>query len=124
LTDISDGTSNTLMVGERPPSPDEAAGWWYAGWGQGKEGSADMVLGVQEQYSSQFYVVDCPPGPYQFGAGSLKNPCDMFHFWSLHPGGTNFLMADGSVHFLHYDAAPLMPALATRNGREIVSLPD
>jgi hypothetical protein len=33
-------------------------------------------------------------------------------------------MADGSVHFLTYDAAPLVPALATRNGREVVSLPD
>jgi prepilin-type processing-associated H-X9-DG protein len=42
----------------------------------------------------------------------------------LHRGGANFLMVDGSVHFIHYSAAPLMPALATRSGREVVSLPD
>jgi prepilin-type N-terminal cleavage/methylation domain-containing protein/prepilin-type processing-associated H-X9-DG protein len=124
LSDIVDGTSNTLMVGERPASADGVAGWWYAGWGQAKDGSADMVLGVQEQYAAAFYVVDCPPGPYQFGPGSLKDPCATFHFWSLHIGGANFLFADGSVHFLHYDAALLMPALATRAGGEAVALPD
>jgi prepilin-type processing-associated H-X9-DG protein len=48
----------------------------------------------------------------------------MFHFWSPHAGGANFLWADGSVRFLRYDAKPLMPALATRNGGEVVDLPD
>src|SRR5207237_412657 len=46
-SDIRDGTSNTLAVGERPPSNDHNLGWWYAGWGQRKTGSADMVLGVR-----------------------------------------------------------------------------
>ena len=48
---------------------------------------------------------------------------DIFHFWSLHPGGANFLMADGSTHFLTYDAAPLVKALSTRNGGEVAELP-
>jgi len=127
LTDIIDGTSSTLMVGERTPSADGAAGWWYAGWGQGKDGSTDSVLGVNEvnvfsPWSGS--MGSCPAGPYEFGSGDPKNACDAFHFWSLHPGGGNFLLADGSVHFLHYSAAPIMPALATRNGREPVSLPD
>ena len=32
--------------------------------------------------------------------------------------------ADGSAHFLHFSAAPLMRALATRSGGEPVALPD
>src|SRR5206468_26654 len=47
--DISDGTSSTLMVGERPPSGSFALGWLYAGWGQSKDGSGDMVLSVREK---------------------------------------------------------------------------
>jgi len=30
LIQIFDGTSNTLMIGERPPSADYNLGWWYA----------------------------------------------------------------------------------------------
>jgi prepilin-type processing-associated H-X9-DG protein len=47
----------------------------------------------------------------------------MFHFWSLHPGGANFAFADGSVRFLAYSANPIMPALATREGGEVVTPP-
>ncbi len=124
FTDVIDGTSNTLMVGERPPSADMTLGWWYAGWGQEKDGSADSVLGSNELNTYPETRDSCPPGPYEFGRGKVDNQCDVFHFWSLHPGGANFLMVDGSVHFIRYDAAPLMPALATRNGREVVALPD
>lgn len=122
LSDISDGTSNTLCAGERPPSADGILGWWYAGEGQSKDGSGDMVLGVREWNIGRF-APNCPPGPYSFGPGRPKNQCDAFHFWSLHIGGAHFLLADGSVHFLSYSAAPLMPALATRAGGESVDLP-
>jgi prepilin-type N-terminal cleavage/methylation domain-containing protein/prepilin-type processing-associated H-X9-DG protein len=120
LTDIVDGTSKTLAVGERPPSTDHRFGWWYAGWGQGKTGSLDSVTGVCEV---NITIPSCPPGPYEFGPGNVNDLCAVYHFWSLHPGGANFLFADGSVHFLSYSAAPLLPALSTRAGREAVQVP-
>jgi prepilin-type processing-associated H-X9-DG protein len=121
--DITDGLSNTLMVGERPASADEIFGWWYAGWGQNQDGSADMVLGVRERNFGSLTGSGCPPGPYQFGPGKLDSQCDVFHFWSLHPGGANFLFCDGSVRLIKYSAVNIMPALATRASGESVEIP-
>ena len=61
----------------------------------------------------------CGPGRYPFVAASgFNDPCGTFHFWSPHPGGANFVFADGSVRFLSYSADPLMPAIASRAGGE------
>jgi prepilin-type processing-associated H-X9-DG protein len=121
MSDITDGSSNTL--GERPPSADFWYGWWYAGIGQMGSGSPDQVLGVRELNRNARWLWFCPPGPYHLEGGQVQNQCDTLHFWSPHSGGANFLFADGSVHFLSYSVDPLMPALATRAGGEVVSLP-
>lgn len=118
---ITDGTSNTIVVAERPPSGDEQFGWWYAGWGQNRNGSAEMILGVQEFMLFAPYYTVCSFGPYHYRAGKVSNVCDAFHFWSLHPGGANFLFADGSIRFIKYSAADLMPALASRAGGEAIA---
>lgn len=124
FSEVTDGLSNTVMVGERPPSADFYYGWWYTGYGQSSSGSLDMTLGVSEinRYRQPEFR-HCLPGPYSFGPGKLENDCDLFHFWSLHSGGANFLCADGSVHFLSYSAASILPALGTRAGGEVVDLP-
>lgn len=121
FANITDGLSTTLTVGERPPSADGVLGWWYAGEGQFKDGSADMVLGVRER-NAFTYAADCPAGPYRFGPGRVQNQCDALHFWSPHVGGgAHFLFADGAVRFLPYSSDPLLPALATRSGGEPAS---
>ncbi len=122
--EVRDGLSNTLLIGERPPSASREFGWWYAGAGQENDGSADTILGVREKRASDRFA-SCPPGPYQFIPGRLDYQCDALHFWSLHPGGANFSFCDGSVRFLSYSAADsVLPALATRAGGESVPLPD
>ncbi len=119
LTQIRDGTSQTLLVGERPPSLDNQFGWWYAGVGQDSNGSADMVLGAAEINESQGLPVllDCPRGPYSYLQPAPNDLCAVFQYWSHHPGGANFLFCDGSVHFLSYSADKILPALATRRRR-------
>jgi prepilin-type N-terminal cleavage/methylation domain-containing protein/prepilin-type processing-associated H-X9-DG protein len=122
--DIADGTSNTLFVGERPPGQTLDFGWWFAGAGQEGCGTADVILGVREinlQISGISAVDACPKGPYNYMAGNIRNPCDQFHFWSMHSGGSQFLYGDGSVHFMTYGADPILPALSTRDGGEVVN---
>jgi prepilin-type N-terminal cleavage/methylation domain-containing protein/prepilin-type processing-associated H-X9-DG protein len=124
LSDVTDGTSSTLLTGERPPSTDFWYGWWYAGDGQAGSGSPDMLLGARDRNAGARFAANCPPGPYHFGPGRLTEQCDLFHFWSPHAGGANFLFADGSVRFLRYDADAVLPALTTRAGGEAVTPPD
>lgn len=124
IHDVQDGTSHTLFVGERPPDKSGRFGWWYAGAGQSLDGSADSYLGVRDLRSPESYrTPTCATGPYRFGPGSLENVCDIFHFWSHHEGGAHFLLSDGAVRFIRYEAEPVLPALATRAGHESVEVP-
>jgi prepilin-type N-terminal cleavage/methylation domain-containing protein len=119
LIDIRDGASQTLLVGERPPSNDFRYGWLYFGTGQ-RAGACDHTLGVRE---IALPLSGCPPGPYHFRDDQLGVPCGFMHYWSLHAGGTHFAFCDASVHFLSYSADPILPALATRSGGEVFDLP-
>ena len=60
------------------------------------------------------------PFPDAFRDGRPGDLCDFNHFWSNHPGGANFALADGSVRFIPYSAAKVLVALGTRNGGEVV----
>jgi len=120
LGDVLDGTSSTLMLGERPPSTDLRLGWWYAGIGQNNLGSTDMFMGVHE-YNVHPRYPNCWQGPYLFGPGSFDNPCDAFHFWSPHSGGAHFAFADGSVRRLRYSASAILTSLSTRAGGETIN---
>lgn len=122
LLDILDGTSNTLLVGERPPSPDYWYGWWYV---SGIRGTGDTTLGVVDfPVATDPVTASCSVGPSSFRPGRADDMCDSFHFWSLHTSGANFALCDGSVRFFPYSAAGSMSALATRAGGEVVVMPD
>lgn len=116
---VSDGLSNTVIVGERPPSPDSVWGVW------GYE-HLDSCLGIANTWATVMYAKDhlgnnCPTGTRYFQEGNPLNPCDTHHFWSKHSGGGNWLVADGSVRFMTYAAGPVvLPQMGTRSGGEII----
>jgi prepilin-type N-terminal cleavage/methylation domain-containing protein/prepilin-type processing-associated H-X9-DG protein len=126
MTDITDGTSNTLMVGERPPSItflDQSYGWWFVGWGWDGSGEGDVVLGARSEVFARSLGRGCrAPANWVGLKRQVDNvgDCDSGHFWSLHAGGANFLFGDGSTRFLSYSAVSVLPMLATRNGGEVI----
>jgi prepilin-type N-terminal cleavage/methylation domain-containing protein/prepilin-type processing-associated H-X9-DG protein len=114
--DVTDGLSNTLMVGERPPSQDPP-GTPSPAWGWYGYTDYHSLLSTFQQYGQY-------PGctfPGVFGQGSNNGPCggDSNHFWSLHNGGANWLLGDGSVRFLGYNAAAITIPMGTRAGKEV-----
>ncbi len=123
ITDITDGTSQTLMVGERPPPDTLVAGRWYTFSGrEGLFSGPDGWLSLPIPRTAD--DIECGGASELYGPGRTDNPCDRLHFWSLHPGGANFLFADGSARFLAHSARPIMPSLMSRSGNEVVTLPD
>jgi prepilin-type processing-associated H-X9-DG protein len=108
---VTDGTSSTVMVGERPPAASTTWGWWT--WGP-----YDASLAVRNSVDDP-HGTACPL-PQTCSPGQANRECDALHSWSQHPNGANWLFADGGARFLSYSAAPLLPKLATRSGGEVV----
>ncbi len=120
LVAILDGTSNTLMVGERPPAQDKFWGWWSVS-------DYDCLLSTRNLIS--FYgsnacgltgVGPCV-FPGIFRPGSLNGACcgDSNHFWSHHTNGSNWAMGDASVRLMSYSSQPITIPMATRAEGEV-----
>ena len=121
VAQISDGTTNTVMVGERPPQ--DGTGWGrYSALTTGSTSGARPTTTLSATDGNNN---PCPPPPYFFGSGPLSvyNLCSINQMWSNHPSGANFIIADGSVRFINYSAALIMRALATYAGGEVQELP-
>ena len=108
--EITDGASNTLLVGERFSQDDEWAGFrTRRGWAWANAlASQDCLIGSLEPINYQL-----PDGV----GGTNKSPSRDFEarklnsFSSGHPGGANFAAADGSTHFLTNQSTASLEAL-------------
>jgi prepilin-type N-terminal cleavage/methylation domain-containing protein/prepilin-type processing-associated H-X9-DG protein len=117
LVAITDGTSNTILAGERPPSDDLYYGWWFAGAGWDGSGVGDVLMGSNETAYAQ--ALGCSTSYAHYQDGNTTDYCHQVHWWSLHTGGSNFLLCDGSVHFIPYAALPIIAPMCTRSGGEV-----
>jgi len=126
LRDITDGTSNTLLVGECSPNMNGALAWVN---GDGVFASTVVPLNWKSELKDG--QVD-PTDGTTCNLGQLNNFTQALHCWrnqtvnyafkSYHPGGANFAFGDGSVRFVKQSISPrTYNALGTRAVGEVVS---
>jgi prepilin-type processing-associated H-X9-DG protein len=101
LSNIKDGTSNTLMIGEDTPIENYHSAAFYA----------------NGDYASTHAPLNYVPKP--------STPGDWWNvisFRSKHSGGASFAFVDGSVKFLtnNIDYANVYKPLSTKDGEEII----
>ncbi len=148
IASVTDGTSNTFAFGEQTQFKNEPPGsnfWfnmvtaffvgppWSASsptWPNDKRltGGATTIAKLNSppdtigNLSLQYY--NCPTGipTCPLSQDPLFQTLGQIAFHSLHPGGGNFAMADGSVRFVK-DSVSLQVyrALGTRAGGEVIS---
>jgi prepilin-type N-terminal cleavage/methylation domain-containing protein/prepilin-type processing-associated H-X9-DG protein len=115
IAEITDGTSKTLMVGERASRKSPQSSWVGA------------VTDAAVQPLNPAYEVEEPPVLILTNTGTAADGRvpnnDLDHVEdsnSEHPAGVNFLLCDGSVRLIAETIDPILwQALGTRAGNEI-----
>jgi prepilin-type N-terminal cleavage/methylation domain-containing protein/prepilin-type processing-associated H-X9-DG protein len=130
FSDITDGSAKTLLVGERShddpefdrltaehdPSMGPLSGWgaWASAFGEFS--LADVTLSAAVPIN---YRVPPESGPSNWSWEDDR----LCAFGSEHPGGANFVLADGSARFIADSITfELLQALSTRAGDEVVEV--
>jgi len=60
---IKDGTSNTIMVGERPPNSNLEFGWWFAAYGYDGQGNADCLMTSNDVAVANYFITNYSASP-------------------------------------------------------------
>ncbi|MEQ1829832.1 MAG: DUF1559 domain-containing protein [Pirellula sp.] len=125
LGDLTDGSSNTLMIGERqyfdpvfdssPIVDDRIRDWgwvWFGG-----EGDAHLGTSVPINYRLPTNFDTLGGGTQQLLFEDRINA-----FGSMHTGGANFGLGDGSIRFISQSVSPIvLRGMGTRAGGEVVN---
>jgi prepilin-type N-terminal cleavage/methylation domain-containing protein/prepilin-type processing-associated H-X9-DG protein len=104
ISDITDGTSNTFIIGEDIPEVDARNAWAYT---NGAVATCAIPLNAKNPATGTWF----DPGEWQ----------NNYSFRSRHPGGGQFAFCDGSVRFIQDNIAlQTYRALATRAIGEVI----
>ncbi len=135
LAEITDGTSNTMLLAERVGGPD-----LYAKGGARLDltplgfppakfaalnggGWVNPLNGAGTLYGSAYVVTAAnfaSNGPCAINCTNMTYK----NMFSFHPGGVNMLLADGSVRFISETTDPfIVGSLFTRSNHEVFTLP-
>ena len=117
FSEVADGLSNTLMIGETLPGNCT----FHAAY------SSNNALAITSiPVNAPFQQP--PDGPYRWPPGSGNNtPNNEYWYYncgfqSSHSGGANFVMGDGSVHFISQNIDyEVYNGLGTRSGGEVTT---
>jgi prepilin-type N-terminal cleavage/methylation domain-containing protein len=116
LKDVTDGLSNTYLVGEKAMDVlDYTTGE--------DEGDRAPIAGLKDNYGAANSFVRFGVSP---ASQDIANTCQSCHnFGSAHPTTWNVSMADGSVHSVSYDLdVRLHRILASIDGQEAATRPE
>ncbi|SIO35795.1 prepilin-type N-terminal cleavage/methylation domain-containing protein/prepilin-type processing-associated H-X9-DG domain-containing protein [Singulisphaera sp. GP187] len=126
LSEVIDGTSNTIMLVECAGRPQI----WRSGRtmvpGSGVTASNSVLISAWAE-ANLFSVKGFDPGKDWISAAKNLGRCpincgNQFGIYGFHPGGANVGMADGSVRFLKETMAiEVLGSLLTRQGGEVIS---
>jgi prepilin-type processing-associated H-X9-DG protein len=121
---VTDGTSNTLLVGENSPYYNGSLMWTN---GDGIYSSTAIPLNWRTNLQDGQVDVDGTICSLQYlnsiqSPHCFRNQTYNYGFKSKHPGGGNFAMSDGSARFVKQSINPrTFNALGSRAGGEILS---
>lgn len=117
LRDFHDGTTNTFLFGETDNSVQ-----WLSGSGD----PSNIFGGYRWPQGYWFNAWGHVEGVFNLQKPTLEQDFKQHRtFRSDHPGGVNFCMADGSVHFVSESIdRTVLNGLVTRDGGEIVAVDD
>jgi prepilin-type processing-associated H-X9-DG protein len=106
MVDVTDGTSNTLLVGEISYKDANCYRVWTRGWDGNASGTAKNVVNAINAV------------PYN-GSNNFND----VSFGSQHGGGCNFVLADGSVRFVSQTiSTSVYLSAASKDGNEVAPL--